>query len=348
MKISREQALHLEKQYGFPEDRLTTEVDRHRTRRALMLNDHPEIKEFFGYDMRTAVVGIVVTFVQIALAYFVGKAMELSQYSSVERWTAFALFTFFIGTLLTHWLAMVVHESTHDLAMPTTKQNKILGLIVNIPCVVPMAMSFQRYHPIHHYALGVLGTDADYPMKWEIDLIGNSRIKKGLWLFFGLFFYAARNIARMIRNKAKPNAWERMNLAIQIISAIGLYWFTGGYGLLYLLLSFYFGMTFHPVSAHFIHEHFMFAPDQETYSYYGPLNHVTFNVGYHVEHHDFDEIPGWRLPEFKRKFEHIYQPMVSHNSWTWVLWHFVWNKDIGLYSRRVRPPKMTVTPELSN
>lgn len=75
----------------------------------------------------------------------------------------------------------------------------------------------------------------------------------------------------------------------------------------------------------------------ETCSYYGPLNWLTFNVGYHVEHHDFPSIPGSRLHKLSEIAPEFYLNINYHTSWTYVLWRYIMDPKIGP-SARVRRP----------
>ena len=114
--------------------------------------------------------------------------------------------------------------------------------------------------------------------------------------------------------------------------AIYIY-FVGWSPLLYLLFSAFFAGSLHPVAGHFISEHYVFKEGQETYSYYGPLNKLTYNVGYHNEHHDFPAIPGSRLPKLRKLAPEFYDSLYYHKSWTKVLIQFILNSSLGLYSR---------------
>jgi sphingolipid delta-4 desaturase len=107
----------------------------------------------------------------------------------------------------------------------------------------------------------------------------------------------------------------------------------------YLVTATVFAIGLHPLGARWIQEHFALAPDQETYSYYGPLNRVSFNVGYHHEHHDLITIPWRRLPQVRRIAPEFYNQLHSYSSWTALLARFLRDPDITLYSAIVRPTK---------
>ena len=73
------------------------------------------------------------------------------------------------------------------------------------------------------------------------------------------------------------------------------------------------------MSARWLQEHFAFGPDQGTFDYYGPLNTLALNIGYHNEHHDFHEIPWTRLPKLKAMAPEFYDTLGCHRSWVALL-----------------------------
>ncbi|OAX81211.1 hypothetical protein ACJ72_04448 [Emergomyces africanus] len=71
----------------------------------------------------------------------------------------------------------------------------------------------------------------------------------------------------------------------------------------------------------------------ETYSYYGPLNILTYNVGLHNEHHDFPAVPWTRLHAVHNIAKEFYEPLPSHRSWVWVIYTFILDSNVGLWCR---------------
>lgn len=104
--------------------------------------------------------------------------------------------------------------------------------------------------------------------------------------------------------------------------------------------------------------------DQETWSYYGPLNILAYNVsvksvdsearvrvrsflnflfivqvGYHNEHHDFPSVAWTKLPELHRIASDFYAPLPCHTSWPGVTFRFIFGKPDELLIRAHRPAR---------
>merc|ERR1712226_1140518 len=106
----------------------------------------------------------------------------------------------------------------------------------------------------------------------------------------------------------------------------------------YLVASSFVGGGLHPIAGHFIAEHYNFNPRQETYSYYGPLNYLTYFVGYHNEHHDFPTIPGRRLHRLRGIAPEFYITLHYRTSWSKVIYDYVTDPHMGPFSRTKRVP----------
>ena len=143
-------------------------------------------------------------------------------------------------------------------------------------------------------------------------------------------FYAFRPL---VVRPTSPSLLEFVNVVIQMSFNVFVAYYFGGKTLVYLVVGSLLAMGIHPVAGHFISEHYMFHKGYETYSYYGPLNWITFNVGYHNEHHDFPAVPGSRLPQVKAIAPEYYENLPHHDSWVKVLYDFITDPSIGPYAR---------------
>jgi len=114
-------------------------------------------------------------------------------------------------------------------------------------------------------------------------------------------------------------------------------YFFGFKAFIYLLSGTFLGMGLHPVAGHFIAEHYEFVSGFETYSYYGPINYLNFNVGYHYEHHDFPKIPWSNLTKVRKIAPEFYDHLPCHTSYLKVFYDYILDPRISPSSRIKRP-----------
>lgn len=111
---------------------------------------------------------------------------------------------------------------------------------------------------------------------------------------------------------------------------------------LYFFISAILGSGLHVSAMHFIAEHYLIteksthlkdpALAQDTYSYYGPINYVLYNGGYHVEHHDFPRVSWRNLPKVREVAKEFYDNIEYHTSYLEVMLKFIFNHP-GLWQR---------------
>jgi sphingolipid delta-4 desaturase len=296
----------------------------HRGRTREMLKQHPELRGLIGKNPYSifAIIGIVS--IQLLVAYLL---------SGQSWWWVFGA-AYLIGAFADHALFVLIHECAHKLIFKNRAANKMAGMIANIPLIFPSSVSFETYHLKHHSFQGVHELDGDLPNYWEAKLINHYFIGKVIWLLFYPIFQVFR--LNRLREIAPFDKWVALNWVIQIASMTAIAWFLGAQSFVYLVASFFFSVGLHPLGARWIQEHYLTHGEQETYSYYGVLNQVAFNVGFHNEHHDFPSVPWNRLPDIKKTAPGFYDQLSSHTSWTKLFFRFLFDQEISLFSRVVR------------
>ncbi|XP_013793634.2 sphingolipid delta(4)-desaturase DES1-like, partial [Limulus polyphemus] len=285
---------------------------------------YPEIKNLMGYDPVFKYVVLAMILTQFLMFWLLKDA----------SWVTILIIAYCFGGVINHSLMLAIHEISHNLAFGHARPltNRIFGIFANLPIGIPMSVSFKKYHLEHHRYQGDEILDTDIPSRLEARLFCTT-FTKCIWVVLQPFFYALRPFFKYPKS---PTLLEVINTVFQLVFNVMLYYMCGVRIIFYMIGGSLMAMGLHPVAGHFISEHYMFKKGYETYSYYGVLNKITFNVGYHMEHHDFPSVPGSRLPEVKQIAKEYYENLPQHNSWIKVIYDFITDPDIGPYARVMR------------
>ncbi len=302
----------------------------HHDRTRDILTAHPEVRGLIG---RNPWSGALIAFV-LALQFGLAATM-----ASAPWWALLAV-AWLIGAFANHATYVLIHEATHNLIFRKRWANHLAAILADLPNAVPAAISFRSYHLKHHSFQGVYELDADVPSVWEAKVVGTGPAGKALWLLLFPLFQVTR--PARLREIAFITRWTLLNWGMVLAVDLSVWYFLGPKALLYLIASIFFSVGLHPLGARWIQEHYLTDDPQETYSYYGPLNLLALNVGFHNEHHDFPSIPWNRLPDLKRMAPEFYDPLIAHNSWSKLLWRFIFDPKLSLFSRMIRTDRAGV------
>jgi sphingolipid 4-desaturase/C4-monooxygenase len=303
----------------------TAEPHIQRTRE--ILAKYPQIKQLIGRNPMTFFWIVLIVSLQIGIAILV----------SGQPWWLALVLAYLIGAFANHALFTLIHECTHNMVFKNRTANLWAGILCDLPNVLPSSVQFRKYHLKHHAFQGNYDIDADIPSVWEAKLIGNSFVGKAIWLLLFPIFQLTR--PPRLKEIQFSSIWMWVDLIVVVAFDIFLLYFFGWNAIIYLLASFFFSVGLHPLGGRWIQEHFLVDGPQETYSYYGPLNKVAFNVGYHNEHHDFSYVPWNNLPKIKAIAPEFYDTLTYHTSWSSLVWKFLTDPSLSLFSRTIREDK---------
>lgn len=293
---------------------VSQEVAWHDERRARIRNNHPEVRELYGPDPRT----------QLAILGVVGGHFAVARSLAAASFGPWLGATLVIGPTLAHAIGVLIHEATHNLVAQGGTANKVWGLVLNLPLGAPAATEFRQQHLLHHRHLAEtdqdVGRDTQAPTWAEDAWVGTSSWRKLVSFTAGRFYWKGRPA-----NKVPFDGWMIANWVTSFgaITVVAIGW--GAAPALYLLCSSLLAFGPHPFGARRLSEHLPVREEQPTNSYYGPLNAVSFNVGYHVEHHDFPNIPWTRIKQLKQLARDEYEELFAFRSWSKLIASYFWD-----------------------
>lgn len=299
----------------------------HRNRKRAILQEFPHVQKLYGHDSRTQFYAYALILLQLGLAW-----------SCRNSYIGAIALSVLVGPFVDNGVLCFMHEATHFLVFRNAGYNRILSLLANSVMLIPISEIFRQHHHKHHQKLGNDSFDVDVPTPAEIRWVGNSAPRKALWLTFNMIILPVRS---MFRLPVDIDAYLIANWIVCLgLGAASLFYSPPSF--VFLIMSALNSQGFHPANTRQVQRHIyngdekMVSANGEerpgTYSYYGPVNLLTLNVGYHVEHHDFCSIPWTKLPALRRIAGEKWYPTPAAHTGRGLseLLNFVLNENITL------------------
>jgi sphingolipid 4-desaturase/C4-monooxygenase len=286
---------------------LSSAVAWHNGRRQRLLRAHPSVRAMVGHNPWSAVIVIVMVLAHLAFAAWVAAL----------PWYAVLLVAYLVGAVSAHAISSFIHEASHDLIFEGAALNRLTAIMANVPLVVPQAIVFRHHHLLHHRHLGEPdGADTQAPTPWEL-AFATSGLTRVLW------YCVVPVLPQRLALRPAEVRWLALNWVIHAAVLVPLTVCFGWKALMFLTASGWFAFGPHPVAARRYGEHLTLGDAQPTTSYYGPYNAFSFNLGYHVEHHDLPSVPWNRLPTLKVIAPELYRGLASLPSWSALRWQLL-------------------------
>lgn len=312
---------------------IMTHLEPHNIRRQKILDAHPEVQKLMEKDPISLYWAIALNIFQLGMMFYIKNY--------VESWTYLLILAYLISAVANHALFVLMHDITHFTCFKSVFHNQICAILANLPQAIPNAISFGRYHRDHHTYLGDAIDDPDIPTLSEVRFF-NNKFYKLLFLITMPVFYGLRPY---VKKPKLQSPMEVINIIVCFAYNYFVFKYFGIQSLVYLLLGTIWGLSIHPVGIHILSEHYEFNKSQDTYSYYGWINYLNFNMGYHIEHHDFPNISWRNLPKLKALAPEFYDNLPVIDSYFHVMYSYVFDDDIGPWSRVVREPEKSQTKQ---
>lgn len=276
----------------------------HVERSRKILQDHPEIKAYFGNYPLSIIFILALGALQWSVAYLV---KDLS-------WWLIGLISLLIGQFILHSLAVFVHEAAHNLILKGKFGSALSLFLIELGSLsFGKSLTYVGIHgKSHHRYLNDYDQDYEWWDKKQSHFLTNNSIwrigETIIHLLPGGVALTDLVMAQMIPAEARniKSAFQPASLKILLISTsltlYGVAWyFISWQASLYLFWSLTlmvsnWGVTFKGQS---IAEHNIFQ-EGKTYSTYQWTNIPFFNTGFHDEHHTFANVAWVHLPKLKK------------------------------------------------